>query len=296
MIKKTIEISGYDTVITLKNKQVAFERNGEKLGQIPAEDIAVLIIDAPDATYTHSTLLELVNNGAVIVLCGKKHNPDGIIIPCVANTLQSERLSSQVNLNLPVKKRLWQQLIRTKIKNQAANLPEESRERKKMMSYAERVKSGDPDNIEGQAAKFYWKHWLGNEHKFKRERFGESPNNFLNYGYMVIRASVARAIVGAGFHPSIGLKHHNRYNPFCLADDLIEPFRPLVDCIARNLFLSGETELNKETKTELLKILSQKVKISGNIGPFMVELERMMASLEKCFTDKIKKLQIPKIK
>jgi len=158
------------------------------------------------------------------------------------------------------------------------------------------VRSGDPENIEGQAARIYWRVLLGEDRTFRRQRDGEPPNNLLNYGYMVLRAAVARAIVGAGFHPSIGLKHHNRYDAFCLADDLLEPLRPLVDRTARELFLSGKTEINKETKTALLSLLIHPVEIRGAKGPLLVELERMMASLERCFAGKAKRLDLPELK
>jgi CRISPR-associated protein Cas1 len=293
MIKKTIEISGYDTRLSLENKQVMVEHEGTLVGQFPAEDVGVLIVDTPTAVYHHNTIAELMRQEAVVVLCGDNHLPVGMILPCAANSIQAARLAEQVGAKLTLKKRLWRQLIQAKIRNQAANLSEGSYEQSKLLSLAERVRSGDPDNTEGQAARFYWRFWLGDEHEFHRSREGEPPNNFLNYGYMVIRAAIARAIVAAGFHPSIGLKHHNRYDSFCLADDLLEPFRPLVDWKARELFLFGLTDLNKDTKAELLSLLSHQVSIEGAQGPLMVELERMLASLADCFAGKADKLALP---
>lgn len=295
MIKRTIEISGYDTRLSVENNQIIVEQDDVLLGKIPSEDVGVLIVDAPSTNYSHSTVVELMNQESVVVLCGKDHMPVGMILPCVANSIQTERLSNQINASLPTKKRLWQQLIQAKIRNQAGNLSEESEQRKKLFALAESVKSGDPDNVEAQAARIYWSAWLGEETEFHRSREGNPPNNFLNYGYTIIRAALARAIVGAGFHPSIGLKHHNRYNPFCLADDLLEPFRPIVDKKVRELFLDGNQELDKKNKAELLSLLMHPVKLYGEKSPFMVALEKMVASLDYCYAGKSDKMVLPSI-
>ena len=293
MLKRTIEISGYNTRLSLRNRQVIVEKDGENVGQFPAEDVGMLIIDSPTAQYTHKTLISLIENGAIILLCGDSHLPEAFLTPCNANSIQTERLAAQVNVKLPVRKRLWQQLIKTKIKNQASNIDDdESSERLKSM--ADKVRSGDPNNVEAQAARFYWSVWLEDK-PFRRQREGEPPNNLLNYGYTILRAAVARAIAGAGLHPSIGLHHHNRYDTFCLADDLMEPFRPLVDRHVREMFAYGLDMINKETKQELLSILLEPVGFRDSKGPLFVELEKMTASLVRCFTGESEKLEIPEL-
>jgi len=295
MIKRTVEVSGYNIALYLENKQLMVMQDNVLTGQIPAEDIGILIVDAPTTTYSHSVVVELMKQESAIVLCGEEHLPVGQILPCAANSLQAQRIMAQASAPLPVRKRLWRQIIQAKIRNQASALPENCEVQDTLFSLAERVRSDDADGAEASAARLYWRFWLGEEHEFLRRRDGEPPNNFLNYGYMVMRAAIARAIVAAGFSPSLGIKHHNRYDAFCLADDLLEPFRPLVDIIARELFLSGDSELNKETKSELLSLFSNMVTVEGNKVPLFVAFERMTASLEACYTGKAKKLILPEI-
>ncbi len=214
MIKRTIEVSGFDTFLALKDRQIVIKRAGEVVGSVPAEDVGVLIIDTPAASYTHGTLTAVMENGGVVVLCGGSHTPVGMILPVAGNSLQTERLRYQADAGLPLRKRLWAQLVKAKIKRQAAVVNS-----KRLKEMAARVRSGDPDNLEAQAARVYWPQLFGA--KFRREREGKPPNNLLNYGYMAVRAAVARAVCGSGLSPSLGLHHHNRYNPFCLADDLL---------------------------------------------------------------------------
>jgi CRISPR-associated protein Cas1 len=301
MIKRTIEISGYDTHLSVKHNQIIVTRSKEQVAQIPAEDIGLLIIDTPFASYSHGTLTKLIESGAAVVLCGNDHHPAGMIMPVEAHSIQTERFRAQINAKNPLKKRLWQQVVQKKIQNQAALLDHSPVSKRRLLYLSQRVRSGDPDNTEGQAARLYWEAWLQAEH-FRRLREGPWPNNLLNYGYMVLRASVARAICGSGLHPSIGIKHRNRYNAFCLADDLMEPLRPLVDAKVRDLYHAGECELTREVKSELLSILTQTcISRKGSthkkkdIGPLMVGLERMAASLCSCFEGKQSILFIPDI-
>ncbi len=292
MIKRTIEVSGLDASLSVRDGQIVVKRDDERVGQLSAEDVGVLIVDSPTAHYTHATLMALVEHGAVVVLCGKDHLPAALITSCAGNTVQTERLAAQVNAKRPLKKRLWQQLVQHKIRNQACNLPMNGSERGDLLALVRRVRSGDPANIEAQAARIYWRAWL-REEGFRRQAQGEAPNNFLNYGYAVLRAAVARAIAGAGLHPSIGLHHHNRYDAFCLADDLVEPLRPLVDRAGRDLYLEGHDEINKETKAKLLALLLEPVALRGAKGPLFVHVERMLASLVRCYMGESAKLEIP---
>lgn len=295
MIKRTIEVSGPGTRLSVRWGQVCVAREGQKIGQFPAEDVGILIVDSPTTQYTHSTLLELVRHGAVVLLCGTDHLPAAIVTASAGNSLQTERLAAQVNAPLPLKKRLWKQIVVAKIRNQAANLESEEEVARRLLELAAKVRSGDPENVEAQAARLYWPVWLP-DRVFRRKREGEAPNNLLNYGYAILRAAVARAIAGAGLHPSISLHHHSRYDAFCLADDLMEPLRPLVDQCARELFLSGMDEINKDTKRELLALLLEPVEVKGNQGPLFVELEKMTASLVRCLMGQAKELAIPRLR
>lgn len=354
MIKRTIEISSGPTYLSVKDEQlvvrqaakdppVSEDRNdyppesplvkgGRVVGTIPCEDIGVVIVDHPAVTYTHGVLTALAKHGAVAVVCGADHHPAALLTPIEGNALHTERLRWQVELSRPLGKRIWQQIVRAKILAQAGNLAEGQPARKKLLHLADDVKSGDPSNVEAQAAKVYWGVVFegrlaekanpppsplgkGGGHRvasaprsdrpvasspgsegaarFRRDVEGVPPNNLLNYGYMAIRAATARAISGAGLHPSIGFHHRNRYNPFCLADDLVEPLRPLVDRRVRGLHVAGKAELDKEVKAELLGVLTERVTTGGEEGPLLVGLGRYLASLVKVMEGGEKRLEIP---
>ena len=292
MIKRTIEISSGPTHLSVRNAQLVISRQRETLSTIPCEDIGLVLIDHPAVTYTHSVLTTLAEYGAIVVVCGADHHPAALLMPVEANTLHTERLRIQVESTRPVSKRIWQQIVRAKITAQAGVLGVASPAHKSLMNLAEEVRSGDPSNVEAHAAKIYWQHlFAGSE--FRRDQQGAPPNNLLNYGYMTLRAGVARAICGAGLHPSIGLHHRNRYNPFCLADDLVEPLRPMADRRVRALWRDGKSDVNKETKTQLLGVLTDTVVFDGESGPLQVALGKMAASLVRCFEGTDKKLEIP---
>jgi CRISPR-associated protein Cas1 len=294
MIKQTVEISGSDTKISLKNRQLIIRRDGCQIGQVSIEDIGILILDSPTAVFTTASVVELANEGAVVVLCDSKHMPTAIMNPVTANTLQCERLTSQANAKRPLKKRLWKQIVKAKVLNQLKNLPEEDATKNKFMKMLDNLFSGDPQNIEAQASRLYWSLWLGQK-EFRRNSTGAPPNNMLNYGYAILRAVTARAIVGSGLHPSLGLHHKNRYDSFSLASDLMEPFRPLIDRVVRDLFLSGCKELNQATKADILKALTYQVEIKSKSGPLFVEIEKMAKSLVDCYQGKLKKMVIPEL-
>ena len=294
MIKRTVEISGSGTRFFLKNDQIVLKRKGEKIGQIPSEDIGIMIIDCPDAVYTHASLVRLAEQGCVVVFCGSNHLPISMVLPYAANSLIVKRLSIQLKAGVPKKKRLWQQIVQQKILNQAANLNNDFSERTFLLTLAKRVRSGDPDNLEAQAARHYWKFWL-HEQPFQRDRNGPPPNNLLNYGYAIIRAAVARAICGAGLNPSIGLHHKNRGDAFCLASDIMEPLRPLVDRVVRGLHLEGIDTIDKESKKRILMILAEPIELFQSKGPLLVELQRTAASLVRCFEGNERRLELPKL-
>ena len=219
-----------------------------------------------------------------------------MLLPIESNTLQSERFREQIEAKEPVKKRLWQQIIRAKIRHQANLTGKNSNTYKALMALREEVRSGDPDNIEAQASKKFWAVYLPTA-GFFRDIGGPPPNNMLNYGYMVMRAAVARALCSAGLLPCIGVHHHNRYNAFCLADDVVEPFRGFVEAKVRDICLSDGVpeELTQQIKAKLLEVLYQEVAIAGFSGPLMVGLHRTAASLQRCFAEEQKELELPEI-
>lgn len=292
MIKRTIEISTRGLFLSVKDDQLLIKQKDDVLQRVPIEDIGVLILASTATTYTHAVLSRLLTAGAVIVPCGDDHLPCGLILPQTGG-LQTERLGRQVRAGKPLLKQLWRQIVMAKIRHQALALGDDDPVGQGLLEMAKRVRSGDPANVEAQAAKRYWRSLFGDE-RFRRNRDGPPPNNLLNYGYMALRAAVARAVAGAGLHPSLGLHHHNRYNSFCLADDLVEPFRPLVDVRVRQLRAAEQSELDHEAKRALLSVLTAPMRVDDQTGPFMVQLERMVASLVRCHAGQAKQLEIPK--
>lgn len=296
MIKRIVEISRARTHLSIKYSQLIIKEEGEQVGSIPCEDIGVLLVDHRGTTYTHSVFTELLRNGVAVVLCSGDHHPTGMLLPIESNTLQTERFRQQIEVKEPVKKRLWKQIVRAKIKHQAKLVGKDSDVYKSLMALRDRVRSGDPDNIEAQASRKFWPAYLQDE-KFRRDINGTPPNNMLNYGYMVMRAAVARALCSAGLLPSLGIHHRNRYNAFCLADDMLEPFRGFVESKVREI-CEGEgaaSELDQRIKARLLEVLYEPVVIGGFKGPLMVGLHRMAASLQRCFAGEQKYVDLPEI-
>ncbi|MBL4702215.1 MAG: type II CRISPR-associated endonuclease Cas1 [Phycisphaeraceae bacterium] len=300
MIKHTIEISQKPAHLTSKLEQLVIEPYDPpdaKPRSIPCEDIGMVIVDHPRTTYSHAAFQTLLKHGATLVICGKNHLPSGILIPISDNTQQVCRLQDQINLSKPTAKKIWKQIITAKILAQRNNLSPNSPASRSLKQLAKDVKAGDPQNHEAQAAKKYWSCWLNDlpqHNNFKRNQNGIDPANaFLNYGYAILRAAVARALVAAGLHPALGVHHHNRANAFCLADDLMEPLRPLVDRRVRNCLKRGRQELDQLTKAYLLELLAEPTALNKQAGPLMVQLHRYVASLLKIYQDPKCKLEIP---
>ncbi len=296
MIKKIIEISQARTHLSIRYGQLVLKREGEQISSIPCEDVGVLLVDHRGITYTHSVFTELLKNGAAIVLCGENHHPSGMFLPIESNSVQTERYRNQIEAKEPVKKRLWQQIIRVKIRHQAKLVKEDEVTYRALKILAKKVRSGDPDNIEARVSKKFWNSFFEDE-SFRRDINGPSPNNMLNYGYMVMRAAVARAICSAGLLPSLGLHHRNRYNAFCLADDVLEPFRGFVEARVKQLYEGGEgtEDLGQYVKARLLDVLYEEVNIAGFKGPLMVGLHRTAASLYRVFAGEQEKIELPKL-
>ncbi|MDX1944326.1 MAG: type II CRISPR-associated endonuclease Cas1 [Pirellulaceae bacterium] len=292
MIKRTIEISREPAHVTVQHAQLVLKRDGQVVGQAPCEDVGVILVDQPQVTYSHAALTALAESDAVLVVCGRDHLPAAILLPLADHSQVVWRISDQLAVSRPLRKQLWKQLIQAKIRAQAGNLAVGTPARSKLLDLARQVRSGDPSNLEAQAARVYWQNYLP-EAVFRRDVDANGLNSLLNYGYAVIRAALARAIVAAGMLPSLGLHHCNRSNPFCLADDLIEPLRPLVDDQARELFRQGYDTLTAECKAGLLTLLACDVRLGGETGPLMVSLHRFIASLAKCYRGEAKRLEIP---
>ena len=293
MVKRTIEISSGPAQLSVRRKQLLIKREGQATAQVPCEDIGFLIIDQPRTTISQAVLIEISNAGGVVLLCDSKHLPSSICLPLADHSQVVWRLHDQLAVGKPLKKNLWKQLVQEKIRGQAWVLGDSATNRK-LLDLANSVRSGDPTNIEAQAARAYWKSFLPNE-VFRRDASADDLNAFLNYGYAIIRAALARSIVASGLLPAIGLHHRNRSNPFCLADDLIEPLRPFVDDRARDLYIQGYRELNTEAKQGLLELLTLRIDAADGTGPLMVKIQRLVDSLVDCMQGKSKKLTIPRI-
>ncbi|MEO8771775.1 MAG: type II CRISPR-associated endonuclease Cas1 [Ferruginibacter sp.] len=295
MIKRTLYF-GNPAYLKTKDEQLVFhsEDTGE-VKTLPIEDIGVLIIDHQQITITQSLIAKLLENNVAFITCDHNHHPTGLLLNLDGHTLQSQKFQAQLEATVPLKKQLWQQTISCKINNQASLLETTRIPVKNMRNWAAEVKSGDSENHEAVAAVYYWKNIFQLFPDFKRERFGEAPNNLLNYGYAILRAIVARNIVASGMLPTLGIFHRNQYNAYCLADDIMEPYRPFVDKVVLNIVnLNGKfLELTPAMKKELLNIPVMDVKIGNEKSPLMVAVQKTTASLSKCFEGKQRKIAYP---
>lgn len=308
MIKKTLYF-GNPAYLSLKNSQmqirlpevecstslnVEFKKRAERT--IPIEDIGVVIIDNKQITFTHGLLEVLLENNCAVITCDNRHMPMGLLLPLDGNTIQSERFKNQISASIPLRKQLWQQTVQQKIANQAEALSRNSGyESKCLQKWSNDVRSGDPDNLEARAAAYYWKHFFPNVDNFVRDRDGECPNELLNYGYAILRAVIARGLVSSGLLPTLGIHHHNRYNAYCLADDIMEPYRPFVDQLVFQIIKEHgiSVDLTKEIKAKLLSIPILDVTICGKRSPLMIAVGQTTASLAKCFDGEMRKISYP---
>ncbi len=308
MVKRTLYF-GNPAYLSLKLGQLVISAPASKEGDsgsakttpiktVPIEDIGLVVIDNKQITITSGVLEALLENNASVITCDKKGLPVGLMLPLCGNSVQNERFRYQLDASLPLKKQLWQQTIEAKIRNQAAVLKYVyGEDAKNMLKLSTVVKSGDTENIEARAAAFYWKNIFVDNPAFIRDQFGDYPNNLLNYGYAILRASVARALVCVGLLPTLGIHHHNRYNAYCLADDIMEPYRPFVDRYVLDIMESRvpEPELTLETKAKLLSIPTIDVSINGARSPLMVAVMTTANSLCKCFKNESRKIIYPEM-
>jgi len=269
------------------------EQEGKQVGTVPVEDLGVLIIDHPQTTHSQGLLRACWQNNVAVIFSDEKHLPGAILTPLSGHTLHSKTISMQVNVKLPLKKRIWQKIIQAKIRSQAEVLKTIKGKNYSLTAYSRRVRTGDPENVEGQAARIYWKKLFGE--KFFRNPELPGVNGLLNYGYAIIRAVVARAVVGAGLHPTLGVHHHSQYDPLCLVDDLMEPLRPLADMKVFRIQqrLGEKTDVNKETRAEMLEILAASFVIHDQPLPVFPALNHYAASVRKVMADEQKKIEIP---
>jgi CRISPR-associated protein Cas1 len=293
MIKHIIEVSQEPSRLSLRNNQMVVTQAGIEKSQIPCEDIGVIVVDQPQTVYTHQLLCHLSATDAVVVLCDQNHLPTSILLPLSDHSTLVPRLHLQISMSAPRRKKLWAEIVKEKLKRQAENLPDDYPAKQKILDLAKNVKTGDSTNREAQGAKVYWQNWLWQQ-EFRRDRDALGINSVLNYGYAVVRAALARAVVAAGLQPSLGLMHHNRSNSFCLVDDLIEPYRPMVDHQVRELYRQGYTELTPECKKQLLGLLAIPMELGQETGPSGVMFQRYVNSLVRCMEGIEKRLGIPK--
>ena len=308
MIKKTLYF-GNPAYLSMRDMQLVVKMpeivkadlpdifNNFTTKTIPIEDIGVVILDNKQITITHGVIEALLDNNTSIIVCNSSRMPFGLMLPLDSNSIQSERYTHQINASLPLKKQLWQQTIQTKIVNQAAILEKIGVLAKSMRIWSNNVKSGDTDNMEARAAAYYWKNIFSQVPNFYRDRNGPYPNNLLNYGYAILRAIIARALVSSGLLPTLGIHHHNKYNAYCLADDIMEPYRPYVDNLVLDIILQDENcnELSVNIKSKLLSIPVLDVEINGERRPLMNAASITTASLVRCYTGEARKIIYPLI-
>ena len=302
MIKRTLYF-GNPAYLSLRNSQLVInlpEANGmdDRTGNntIPIEDIGIILLDHKQITITQGLLEALLSNNAAVITCDSSRMPVGLLLPLSGNTTQSERFQAQIDASLPLRKQLWQQTVQAKIGNQAYVLNTcRNAVVKNMLAWVDEVKSGDSDNLEARAAAYYWSNMFPDVPGFRRGREGPPPNNLLNYGYAILRAVVARSLVASGLLPTLGIHHHNRYNAYCLADDIMEPYRPFVDKLVVELTDSGEDiqELTKSLKAKLLSIPVLDVIINDQRSPLMIAVGITTASLAKCYLGEVRKIVYP---
>ncbi|MGJ8548376.1 type II CRISPR-associated endonuclease Cas1 [Winogradskyella wichelsiae] len=296
MIKRTL-FFGNPAYLSTKHEQlvVRFPEDNKKEAVVAIEDLGYVVLEHPQVTITTGLLMKLVQNKTAVITCDKQHMPCGFLQPMVGHTEQTERMRYQLKASVPLKKQLWQQTVVAKVDNQANHLLKQGKKALKLKRWIKEIKSGDPGNIEAISAAYYFQTLFNALDGFSRNQKGVAPNNLLNYGYAILRAVTARALVSSGLLPSVGIFHSNKYNAFCLADDVMEPYRPYVDALVYDMVETGCNieDLNKNIKTELLKIPALDVVIDGKKSPLMVAMSRTTHSLQECFSGVSRRILYP---
>ena len=299
MIKRTLYF-GNAARLSRKDAQLTIsypEESGQESKTVPIEDIGIVVLDSPQVSIGQALLSSLLENNVAVLCTDSRHMPVGMFLNMQGHSEMAERFAQQINASEPLKKNLWQQTVEQKIRNQAAVLSMYEQPFEEMLSMSRQVKSGDIENKEGHAAAYYWRRLFDPELGFKRGRYEDAPNNMLNYGYAILRAVVARSLCGSGLHCALGIHHRNKYNAFCLADDIMEPYRPYVDKVICEIVDSDidYSELTPALKKELLQIPAMDVNIEGEKSPLMVAMQRTSSSLARCFEGSTRKIIYPQM-
>lgn len=300
MIKRTVEISTHESYVHVKHSRLVVEKDGDQLGSVPLEDLGVLIIDSSRLTLSSGVIVKLAEANIAVIFSDEKHLPVSLFLPFASNQIQSKILAAQIAVPAPRKKRLWANIVSAKILNQSKSLFLSGKDGTSLREISKNIPAGDPKNLEAFAARIYWRKLFGDD--FRRNREADDANILLNYGYAIVRAAAARAIVGSGLHPSFGIHHKNQYNPFPLADDLVEPLRPFIDVavfkIVNKILSESESdkvviELNRELKSKLLGILAEDCVSNGKKQPLLNAIGLYTASVKQFLFGETKKLNIP---
>jgi CRISPR-associated protein Cas1 len=291
MIPRVVEIAGDNRHLSLSRGFLVIAEGREEVGRVPLDDIAVLLANAHGLTYSNNLLVELARRGAPLVLCGANHMPVAWLWPINGHHVQAARMAAQLGSTRPLAKRLWRDIVRAKVRQQAAVIESLGKASGGIERLIKAVRAGDPENVEAQAARRYWSLLMGPA--FRRDRTQPGPNALLNYGYTVLRAATARAVVSAGLHPSLGVHHHNRQNPMCLVDDLMEPFRPVVDLVALRLSHRGIEEVTVEAKSALAGIAALDLRTEKGTTPLATCLMRLATSLAQAYEEGGGDLDLP---
>lgn len=292
MIGRIVEIAEDGRYLAKSRGFLTVNADGAEVGRIPLDDVAAVVASAHGITYSNNLLVALAERGAPLVICGTNHIPAAILWSANGHHQQAGRMTDQAAAGKPLKKRLWAQIVTAKIESQRATLEAVEASHQGFYLLSRKVKSGDPDNVEAQAARRYWPLLFNTS--FRRDRSAGGINAMLNYAYTVLRAGTARAIMAAGLHPSFGLAHRQRGNPFALADDLMEPFRPVADLLVHDLTREGETEVTNEIKPHLARILITDMSTAEGVSPVSICLERAALSLARCFAGEAQRLDLPR--
>ena len=310
MIKRTLYF-GNPAYLNLRNGQMVlhlpevdkneslprwFKRESERT--FPVEDLGVVVLDNKQITITQGLMDCLMRYDVAVVTCDSTHMPTGLLLPLDGHTLQSERFRAQIGSSLPLRKQLWQQTVQAKIANQAAVLAQcTDAENGCMLAWVDEVRSNDSANLEGRAAAYYWRNFFPEFPGFTRGREEAPPNNLLNYGYAILRAVVVRSLVGSGLLPTLGIHHHNRYNAYCLADDIMEPYRPVVDKLVKQIVRTQTVteDISVEAKRILLGMSMVDVKMGKQLRPLMIAVNETTASLSKCFLGESRRISYPSL-
>ena len=295
MIKRTL-LLGKPMYVRTEHEQLVLELDDHAASR-PIEDLGFVVVEHPRVRFSTPALQKLAAANVVVVFCGEDYLPSSLLLPLDQHYVSGKHTRAQVSASRPLNKQLWQQTVKAKLRAQAQALDLLTDGGEPLRRLARRVRSGDPDNLEAEAARRYWSVvFHGHVDGFTRDRMGDSPNELLNYGYAILRSATARAIVGAGLHPTFGIHHRNQYNAFCLADDLMEPYRPAVDLLVVGMLREGIAlagEITPEHKRRLLEVTQVETERDGKRGSLMVALQRSAWSLAGCFVGTHKRISYP---